>query len=86
MKWIEYMVAGAIGGGVASIGLFIIGSEEELADIFLAGLLQYVNNFEVMLAAIFLGALGGRFAQSALGAIIGGVAAPLIIEALPLVL
>lgn len=86
MKWIEYMILGAIGGLAAFIGLSIIGAEEELSDILLISLLQYANNIEVMLLAIFLGALGGRFSKSALGAIIGGAAAPLIIEMLPAVL
>ena len=84
MKWIEYSIAGAIGGALAAIGLFSIGAEGDLLDILASSLLQYANNFQMLLAAIFLGVLGGRFSKSGVGAILGGLAASLIIEALPL--
>ena len=67
MMWIEYSTAGAIGGALAAIGLFSIMAEGELLEVVAISLLQYANNFQMLLAAIFVGVLGGAFRNPASG-------------------
>jgi hypothetical protein len=85
MKWIEYVVAGLVGGALSSIGIALLVAEGSLIEVMAIGVLSYSSNIAMLATAVLLGWIGGSFAQSGVGAILGGLAAPLVFAAMNIV-
>lgn len=85
MKRIEYLVAGAVGGALGSIGMALLVGQGSLVEVLSAAVLSYVSNIPMLLAAILLGWVAGSVAKSGLGATLGGLAVPLVFVAFDIV-
>ncbi len=82
MKMIEYVVASLVGGALGSIGIATLSAEGSLMEVLAIGVLSYSTNILMLLTSVLLGWIGGSFTKTGLGAILGGIAAPLIFAAL----
>jgi len=85
MKWTEYVVAGLVGGALSSIGIALIIAEGSFIELLAVGLLGYTSDIALLLTAVLLGWVGGSIAKSGVGAILGGLAAPLVFAAVNIV-
>jgi hypothetical protein len=84
MRYLEYILAGGVGGALGTVGLFLQGRSGETLDLLASGVLTYVNDMPLMLSALLAGLITGGFSRSAIGGIIGGLGIPLAFEAWPL--
>ncbi len=76
MRFVEYILAGGIGGALGAIGLRHLNANGEAIDTLASGLLGYTSDTTVVMGAILIGLAGGVFTRSSVGAIVGGIAAP----------
>jgi hypothetical protein len=84
MRYLEYFLAGGVGGALGSVGLFLQGRTGETLDLLAGGVLVYANDLSLILSALLAGLITGSFSKSAIGGLIGGLGIPLAFEAWPL--
>ena len=87
MKFVEYILAGGIGGALGAVALSMLNATgDEMLDTLAGGVLGYANDIPVLISALVAGWLGGTFTRSAIGGIVAGLAIPIAFEAWPALL